>query len=397
MRDGEPPVCGTAVLYLRTDLPEVPPTIASRRRPFVDPGGGGRMNPHVLIVGAGAIGSVTAPLVARMSVVTSITVVDGDIYSAENLESQAIGAEDVGMPKATACVRRLRAIRPTLRVNSIEQRIEEVPLGLLRDVDVILGCVDSRESRRVLNHLAFRRGIPFIDGGVMGDLRLARVSVFDPRRKTACMECAWSQRDYAMLEQTFACGGTNAAPASRSPAFLASIAASMQVAELERLCAGEIPDGETARELLLEARGGRLLNSKLRRNPECRFDHETWGIPDAGSVPLDLSVAELFEQTLADALRVDGNSFATRFGCRCGEMEALRISTRLNGNAPACPRCGEPTQAMAYFNTDELRREVLPQSVLATPLVEAGFCESDIVRVEREGGPVCFELKGCQP
>ena len=355
------------------------------------------MNPHVLIVGAGAIGSVTAPLVARMPVVTAITVVDGDIYSEANLEAQAVGPEDVGMPKAVACAIRLRAIRPALRVDAIEKRIEEIPLGVLRDVDVILGCVDSRESRRVLSHLAVRLGVPFIDAGVMGDLRLARVSVFDPRRKTACMECAWSQRDYAMLEQTFACGGSNAAPASRSPAFLASIAASMQVAELERLCTGAIPDGEAARELLLEARGGRLLNSTLRRNPECRFDHETWPIRDAESVPLDLSLAEFFQQTRADTLRVDGNSFATRFGCRCGEMEALRIFTRLNGNAPACPRCGEPTQAVAFFNTDELRREVLPASFLVTPLVEAGFCESDIVRVEKDGGPACIELKGGRP
>lgn len=353
------------------------------------------MNPHVLIVGAGAIGSEAAPLVARMPIVTAITVVDGDIYSAENLESQAIGPDDVGMPKATACANRLRSIRPVLRVNAIEKRIEEIPLGVLRGADVILGCVDSRASRRVLGQISFRLGVPLIDAGVMGDLRLARVSVFDPRRKTACMECAWSQRDYTMLEQTFACGASNAAPASRSPAFLASIAASMQVAELERLCTDEILDCEAARELLLEVRGGRLLNSTLPRNPECLFDHETWPIRDAGLAPLDLSLAELFEQTRGDALLIDGNSFATRFGCRCGsEVEALRIFTRLNGNAPMCHGCDAPSQAIAFFNADELRRDVLPASFLATPLIEAGFCESDIVRVETDGGLACFELKG---
>lgn len=358
------------------------------------------MNCHVLIVGAGAIGSVTAPLVARTSFVTEITVVDGDIYSEENLQSQAIWPEDVGMPKAVACANRLRAIRPAWRANTnaIAKRIKEIPLGLLRDVDVILGCLDSREARRAVNQIAFRLGVPFIDAGVMGDLRLARVSVFIPRKNTACLECAWSERDYAMQEQKFACGGSNAAPASRSPAFLASIAASFQVSELERLCTGEIPEGEAARELLLDARGGRIINSTIGKNLECRFDHETWPIRGATKAPLGITLAELFAQTGANAVRLNAEPFATRFTCpSCGaESKALRIFTRIIGNAPICG-CGEAKQPISFFNEDELRRDALSSSFLATRLQEAGFCESDIVRMDKDGGSVCIELKGGRP
>ena len=75
-------------------------------------------------------------------------------------------------------------------------------------------------------------------------------------------------------------------------------------------------------------------------------------------------------------------------------MEALRILNRLHGSAPVCPVCGALSQDVAFFNAGELRREALSAAFLATPLAEAGFCESDIVRMEKDDGAVCIELKG---
>ena len=44
--------------------------------------------------------------------------------------------------------------------------ITEVGLGLFRDVDVVIGCLDNREARLWVNRQCWKVNTPWIDGGI---------------------------------------------------------------------------------------------------------------------------------------------------------------------------------------------------------------------------------------
>jgi sulfur carrier protein ThiS adenylyltransferase len=131
----------------------------------------------IIVVGLGNIGSALVAYVGRMAGVGRVILVDSDAYEAKNLASQIVRRHEVGEPKAVVQGRRLREINPALSVTVVVDRVENVPLGLLRGT-VLLACLDSRAARRTVNAAAWRNGIPWIDAGVNGEELLARVNVY---------------------------------------------------------------------------------------------------------------------------------------------------------------------------------------------------------------------------
>ncbi len=159
---------------------------------------------RVVVVGVGNIGSHLVPHLGRFPGIGRVTLIDPDIYEAKNLMSQDITPRDVKLSKASAQARRLRRINPDLQVHAIQDSVENVPMGQLR-CDLILACLDSKGARRYTNQLAWRLGVPWIDSGVAGDDLLARVNVYLPGAHAGCLECAWNEGDYEVLEQTYPC------------------------------------------------------------------------------------------------------------------------------------------------------------------------------------------------
>ena len=120
---------------------------------------------HVVLVGAGAIGSATAELLARAPEVTGVTVVDPDAYEEKNLAAQQIEQSDVGQNKAVVQARRISRISPTTHTEAIVDRVENVAPGRLR-ADAMLACLDTKAARRDTNAQAHHLGMPWIDSGV---------------------------------------------------------------------------------------------------------------------------------------------------------------------------------------------------------------------------------------
>ena len=71
-------------------------------KPFVRATARPGADKHIWIVGLGNIGSFLAQLVARISSVARLTLVDFDSYSAANLVSQSIRQRDVGAAEDVA-------------------------------------------------------------------------------------------------------------------------------------------------------------------------------------------------------------------------------------------------------------------------------------------------------
>lgn len=201
-----------------------------------------------LILGCGALGTVSANMLARAGV-GHLVIADRDFIELTNLQRQVLFDEqDVSdaIPKAEAARRRIARINSQTRVTAIvddvnSDNIERLAAG----VDVIIDGLDNLETRYLANDCAVKHGLPFLYGGAVGTAGLAYVILPHTKEKTT----AW---------ETFA-GGSKATPCFRcifeeapAPGELAtcdtagvigpaaSIIANFQVAEALKLLTGNL-------------------------------------------------------------------------------------------------------------------------------------------------------------
>ncbi|MFM7133296.1 MAG: HesA/MoeB/ThiF family protein, partial [Planctomycetota bacterium] len=125
---------------------------------------------RVLVVGAGALGSVVLEQLCRGGV-GSLVVVDRDVVEPSNLQRQTLYAESDAerrVPKAEAARARLRAIDATVVVRAIVDDFHAAnALRHAHRCDVLVDCVDNFETRYLLNDCAVRLGVPLVYGGAV--------------------------------------------------------------------------------------------------------------------------------------------------------------------------------------------------------------------------------------
>ncbi len=324
------------------------------------------------VIGAGNIGSHVLPLLVRLREVDRIRIVDPDSYESNNLTSQQVDVHEVGRPKALVQARRLRAVRPDVSLEPVVARVEDVPPGRLRS-DLLVGCLDSRRARQRVNEVAWRLGIAWVDAGVHPAEMLVRVSVYIPSSEAACMECAWSERDYELLERVYPCTPSPAAQSTEAPAPLGALAASLQALECGRLLAGD--RSMAGKEIVMHARSGRLYRSDLRRSRTCRFDHEIWRIE--GALPGRMTIGEALE---IGPLSVPGKYFTLSAVCRrCGRRtKALRLTNGAGLVKAKCRSCGGQLQAPGFELMERLDGG-LPERWRRRCLSAAGVVSGEIV------------------
>ncbi len=158
--------------------PDEPSRYARQQRlPQIGPDGQGRLEAaRVVVVGCGALGCVSADLLARAGV-GRLTLIDRDVVEVSNLHRQTLFDEAdaaAGLPKAQAARARLS------RVNSaiwVEARVADV---VPANAERVLGCdagdppavivdgTDNFETRFLLNDVAVRHGAAFVYGGGVG-------------------------------------------------------------------------------------------------------------------------------------------------------------------------------------------------------------------------------------
>lgn len=297
----------------------------------------------ILLVGLGAIGSHVAALLARLDQVAKIILVDFDSFDTpRNVMGQAIEVRHLGFKKAVAVAEIVRAIRPGLEVVVIDARMQEVPIGRLA-CDVIVSALDSKLARQYLNEVAYRLGgIPVVDAGVLASMALARVGVTLPGASNSCLECQFTTDDYRNLEIVFSCMGRREMPSTNSPAYLASLAASIQAGEVHKILLGRWDEALVGWELIVSACDhGRLL-SRVPRNPACRFDHRVWRVEDGPS--LSAAVADVFQASCVRSLSVPGGQFARALCCgSCGSRQPiLRFVRDTVDLTRPCEKCACP-------------------------------------------------------
>ena len=359
---------------------------------------------HVIVVGAGAIGSHVVTLAARMSLVDGLTIVDPQSYEPANLANQNIATADIGKSKAQAQLRRAKRVRHDLAVTAYALPVESLPLGRLR-ADVILACVDSRRARMTINQAAWRLGVPWINAGIDAS-GLARVQAFVPGAGQACLECAWDAADYALVEQSYPCAGASSVPPTASSAALASLAASLQVIECEKLLSGRRDDALIGRDVMLDTRHHRHFVTTFRRQPACRMpDHEGWQIRVSQFDPMSTTFAKLLaavapgHQSSSDLrVNVAGCTIATGAPCsECGtRAERLAFVRPAQRQLWRCLRCGGPCEPSGFDLRDDIAVAEARGLAQGSPLSAMGLTAGDVVTLTQGTTVMRMEVGGVE-
>jgi len=144
---------------------------------------------HVLIIGAGALGSANAEMFVRAGV-GQVTIVDRDYVDWSNLQRQQLYAEsDVenNLPKAVAAKKRLEEVNSEVRVEALVQDVTAEELEeLVTNVDVIIDATDNFETRFIVNDISQKYSIPWVYGACVGSYGLSYTIL---PGKTPCLSC----------------------------------------------------------------------------------------------------------------------------------------------------------------------------------------------------------------
>ena len=217
------------------------------------------LHSHVLVIGAGGLGSAAAPYLAAAGV-GNITLLDHDQVELTNLQRQIMHTENsVGKSKVGSGKQFLEQLNSYVHIETIQAKATTSLLDeLLPSVDVVLDCTDNFSTRHLINASCVKHKIPLVSGSA---LRFdGQLSVFDPRKVSSpCYACIFSP-DEQFEEVSCSSMGIF------SP--LVGIIGAMQAAQALQVLIG-FGEPLVGRMLLWNARTTQIDEFKVSRNPEC--------------------------------------------------------------------------------------------------------------------------------
>ncbi|WP_035511127.1 MoeB/ThiF family adenylyltransferase [Halobacillus karajensis] len=147
---------------------------------------------HVLLIGAGALGTSSSEQLVRAGV-GKITIIDRDYVEVSNLQRQQLFTEkdvEERIPKAIATKQRLQEINSGIDITAIVEdvQIEEIE-RYSNGVDLIIDGTDNFETRMLINDFAQKYRIPWIYGGCVGSNGMSYTII---PGKTPCLSCLLS-------------------------------------------------------------------------------------------------------------------------------------------------------------------------------------------------------------
>ncbi len=350
---------------------------------------------RVLVVGAGALGNEVLKNLALLGI-GHIELIDMDHVDETNLtRSILFRSTDAGKPKAEVAATMVTEINPDCHIHPIVGNVlTEIGLGLVRDMDVVIGCLDNREARLWVNRMCWKANTPWIDGGIQEINGVAKV--FRPPHG-ACYECTMTEMDYQLISLRYSCpllkqedilqGKVPTAPT------IASIIGGMQVQEALKIL-HDLPAADGSA-LVFNGAANRFYQTNYPVRQDC-LSHETYDEPL--ELPLSAaatSVAELF-QAIADENEqtptrlVLDRDFLVNLVCRtCDrQVEVNQPRCVVDSSQGICSKCDLPM-------APETISSIEPNSPLFTrKLSELGVPDYDIVKVETDDDTSFVVLAG---
>ena len=218
----------------------------------------------VVLVGCGALGTVTANLLVRAGI-GRLRIIDRDFVESSNLQRQTLFDESDArdaLPKAVAAERHLRAVNSDVAVEPIIADLNsENAVELLSGFPLILDGTDNFETRFLINDAAVYLGVPWIYAAAVGSYGVTLTIL---PGQTACLACllesSGNSNGFGLEETCDTVGVLNSA---------AGIVASIEAAEATKILAGKA-DQLNTRLTSFDVWLGRFHSIRVERNPNCR-------------------------------------------------------------------------------------------------------------------------------
>jgi adenylyltransferase/sulfurtransferase len=339
----------------------------------------------ILVVGAGALGNEVLKNLALLGL-GQIVLIDFDEIQDSNLtRSVLFRARHNGQPKAKVAAEMAGELNPDCKILPMFGNVlTDIGLGLVRDMDLVICCVDNREARLWINRMCWKANTPWIDGGIQEINGVAKV--FMPPNGS-CYECAMTENDYRLISLRYSCpllkqediqmGKVPTAPT------IASIIGGIQVQEALKLI-HDLPAAEGTA-LVFNGAANRFYQTKYPIREDC-LSHETY--EDVIELPLTAkasTVKDLFTKVAKHA-GLDGvqgfslvldRDFLIQLVCRsCDSAKPVNQPLcKVGARDGICETCSQPLQP-------ETTCEIEFNSPLVDrTLGELGIPDYDIVKV----------------
>ncbi|QLG86939.1 molybdopterin-synthase adenylyltransferase MoeB [Chitinibacter bivalviorum] len=216
-------------------------------------------NAHVLIIGAGGLGSPLALYLASAGIGT-LTIIDDDEVDLTNLQRQIVHTEaSIGINKATSAKSTLNALNPHITINAIAERANDERLAqLISAADVVVDCCDNFDTRHAVNRACVQGKKPLVSGAaVRFD---GQLTTFDTRQAHApCYHCLFGEE-----------GEASDSPCATFGVFapLVGMIGTGQAAEVLKVISG-CGEPLIGRLQLYDARSARWREMRYKKDPAC--------------------------------------------------------------------------------------------------------------------------------
>ena len=345
----------------------------------------------VMVVGAGALGNEVLKNLALLGL-GNVFLIDFDTIQDSNLTRSVLFRErNCGQSKAKVAAEAAMELNSDCKVFAVDGDVlSDIGLGLVRDVDLVICCVDNREARLWINRMCWKVNTPWIDGGIQEINGVAKV--FRPPAG-ACYECTMTENDYRLISLRYSCpllkkedvqqGKVPTAPT------IASIVGGLQVQEALKLI-HDLPV-EDGKAMVFNGAANNFYKTRFVRREDC-LSHETY--ESIIALPLGAnthSPAELFEALTTYvrehhpefefdeqkfSLLMD-RDFLVGFECRsCNVDLAINLPRcQVSAKQSLCEECG---QAMQQHSVCEVESA---SDLKDRKLAELGVPKYDVVKV----------------
>jgi len=263
---------------------------------------------RVLVIGCGGLGS---PLLLYLTAagVGRLTLVDDDSVDLTNLQRQILYTEnDLGLRKAQAAARRLRALNSDIEVVVVGESFGALDGGganqlsreraLVQAHDLVVDCTDNFAGRYLINDLCAEYGKPWVYASVFQFS--GQCALFQPG--AGCFRCLFPESPEGLPDCNSA-GVLGAIP---------GLLGAIQANEVLKYLAG-LPTPLAGNLLLVEAVDLEFRRVELQRDPTCPIchpgdvDHRTTSV-EPSQDPAGQSMPE------ADAIEISVAAFAHMAG-----------------------------------------------------------------------------------